>query len=240
MAKKYARREHVSVRKKREEEQKRQNRKKLTKQQWLMIAGATAIVLAVVLFFVLRAPAGALPVRNGAVVKGADNWIVANLNTDGKPYYFHTANYDAPTGFTRDLEYTVKSDPLVDEVYLKPDGENAAITMAYITTVTGSRLADEMLETVKQYYTEVAGPDELTVNGYTWKYMLGNSTFVENEGDVQRGGTFYLDSPDGRYSIACTTQTKNFTTATVDDMPSDEQILSDITPVLESVTLPEK
>ena len=236
MAKKYARREHVSVRKKREEEQKRQNRKKLTKNQWLMIAAACAVVLAVVLFFVLRTPAGALAIKDGKVVKGAENWIVAKLDN----HYFHTANFDLPNGYTRDTEYTVKSDALFDEVYLKADDTAAAVQTAYATTVVNGKMGLEMIDTIKGYYTEMTGPAQLTVNGLTWNYFIGNNSFVENEGDIQRTMTCYLDGANNRYAIALSANTATFAAADAANVPTDEAIIAEATRIVEGVTLPEE
>ena len=239
MAKKHARREHISVRKKREEEQKRMNKKRLTKGQWAIIAGIAAVVIAVALYFILRAPAGALPIRDGQVVKEADNWIVAPMTGTRKPYYFHTANVDIPDGYTRDPEYTVKSDPLFDEVYMRADDPDAVIATAYITTVADGQLGDAILPKGMSYYSDAVGPREVVVNGYTWTYFIGTSPFVENEGDVQRGGAFYLDSPDGRYCISCAVQTKVYSAVNAADAPSFDDVLADVTAILAGVTLPE-
>lgn len=239
MAKKHARREHISVRRKREAAEKRKNKQKLTLPQWLMIGGGAAVVLAVILYFVLRAPAGALPVRDGAVVKGADNWMVANLGTDSKPYYYHTANFDIPSGYVKNTAYSIKTDPLFDEANLKAEDETAAVQSVYVSTIAGGRLADDMLQSIAGYYTDSVGPATMDVNGYTWKYLLGNNIMMQNEGDVQRAGVFYLDSADGRYCIVCTAQSAVFPAANAQDAPHDDALLKEASRVLERITLPE-
>ncbi|MGI6238406.1 MAG: hypothetical protein ACOYI5_02130 [Christensenellales bacterium] len=73
----------------------------LSKREWrLLIVILAAAALGIAIFFIVSAALDdSLPMKDGAVVTGADNWIVVNEGSSSNPKFYQYAAYDfAPLG----------------------------------------------------------------------------------------------------------------------------------------------
>ena len=103
----------------------------LSKRDIAILCGIVA-VLAVAAFFLFRYDDGALKVKDGAVVAGGDNWLIANgSNVRGGARYYKLGEIGEIDGYSRRKD-ALGSDANVPEYTFTPageEGENVSLTV---------------------------------------------------------------------------------------------------------------
>lgn len=218
---------------------------------------ALVVAIAVGAFFLFRYDDGALKVKDGAVVTGGDNWVVANgSNTRGAARYYKLGEVGELEGYTREAK-PMESDPnLTEFVYANDDAEAAVKSV----TVTTSHAAAKAMAAYAA--TMIDGADGAEVGdvqteelgGATVSYFLYGASPVEKSGDAeeedeaaeeaeeaegseemeyQRAVRAYLDADHG----CCVVLRCEGGGDTADACPTDEQLMEALEKAIPVVTL---
>lgn len=156
-----------------------------------ILGGVGVLVLAVVIFLAVYDD-GSLPIRNGAVVTGGDNWIVANLSnaTNGQRYY-KLGEVNTPEGFTLDPDTHYVSDTNLTDFVFHPEDENSQFESLYYMGIKGknSTLVPESHDLFAQFYGEetVSEIQSATVDMHPVQYYTFTRTETQEEADARAG-----------------------------------------------------
>lgn len=119
---------------------------------WKIVASVAAVIVAIVLFFVLRSAFdGHLNVVDGVVQTSGDNWIVANTGTAQKPRYFKVGEAGEVAGFARSLDENAAVDKNVRAYTYKPDD---AASPVKVTVMAGADAYDKLPATLQRNFAQ--------------------------------------------------------------------------------------
>ncbi len=119
---------------------------------WKIVASVAAVIVAIVLFFVLRSAFdGHLNVVDGVVQTAGDNWIVANAGTTQKPRYFKVGEAGEVEGFARSLDDSSTVDKNVKAYTYTPDDAASPIK---VTVMAGADTYDRLPATLQSNFAQ--------------------------------------------------------------------------------------
>lgn len=173
-----------------------------------VIAGI--VILAIVLFFVLRDKYdGHLDVVDSLPVTQSDNWVVANTGTTAAPRYYKIGEMGEVEGYTREYDASSRMQMMTGA------DETLGVTSAYVMAANGeySTLAENVRTNLSSYMTgAVLGDmDESDVNAHPargffcqYSYPESNPETGEQTGQTNYTSGYYVYLKAGRgQSILC-------------------------------------
>lgn len=113
----------------------------------VIIAAVCAVAVILVIWLGCKwfvGPGGSIPNWFGTLRGVEEDWIVQNLGDSRSPRYYKMAEYQAPEGYTRDMDYSISSDTLNQVMYFTADDENAVIESVYVGGVKNKTAADQV------------------------------------------------------------------------------------------------
>ena len=151
----------------------------------IIILCVLLVIIAIGAIVLFRYDDGALKVKDGAVVTGGDNWLIANgANARSRARYFKVGEVGEIEGFTRETSGSL-SDPNVFQYSFTPEDEDAIITATVTTSHSGARALAEYASTAmgaidgyeagEVYDTEISGAT-WSCFGYTSAYTVEEET----------------------------------------------------------------
>lgn len=157
-----------------------------------LIIGGAVVVLALVLFLIFYND-GSLPMQDGEVVMGADNWIVVNTGTSSKPKYYKIAEIEPAEGYVAEESETSATTPGFQN-FVATDPENP-VSRYYVMGVNGK--AGEVVESANTSYLamlgdamKVSGTEMVDVDGRE-AYYFTTEVIPAEEGEETEEGTGY-------------------------------------------------
>lgn len=177
----------------------------------IVAAVIVAIILAIVIW---RANDGHLPVKDGAVVTGGDNWLVYNTGTTQKPRYFKLGSVGEVEGYTLEKDTAMTGDPNVPLQSYKPVAEDSKINSAYVMVGNGKydELSTNATSSFLSYMPDFESTEmeDIEINGakakkFTFSYSMTEQPETDAEEDVKTiyvGGAYiYMEAGHDRCII---------------------------------------
>ena len=165
-----------------------------------------------------------------------DNWLILDVATSSKAdQYRHLANFDAPTGYTRDSYSSYKDGQEQDFFYIADD---AAATVQDVY-VTGAQGIDAMTypQTLLSYglHKEAGEPRQLTINGMACSalYLISDESEWSGEGKAIAHMSFYFPTDSG----VCISATLRSGTVDSTQLPDEATMLAEAEKLLSGLTI---
>lgn len=144
---------------------------------------AAIVILAIVLFFVLRDKYdGHLEVVDSIPVTESDNWIVANTGNSTAPRYYKIGEIGEIEGYTREYDASGRTQDLT------PSDAALGITNAYVMAANGEYdvLADNVRKNLPQYIAGavVGEADTSDINGHAARNFPYSYSYPETDAET--------------------------------------------------------
>lgn len=192
------------------------------------------IILAIVLFFVLRSAFdGHLAVKDGKVVTGGDNWIIANTGTTASPRYFKLGTALPVEGYDLGLSDQLTGGDVNRPIYAyTPSAQDGS---GFETTVNvGNGEYDQLSKTVWQnttayltnavmgdMVTEKIGEQDVCYFPYTYSLPQTNEDGTAGDEVFYRNVNAYIKAGRGRSIVLHL----NAQAASQEELPAQETMI---------------
>lgn len=248
MAKKHQYRASAAEKRKRKEALQKQKTQEFFRKnkQFLIITAAVLVVLivAAVLLSNKLYYTGALQVKDNAIVGMQDNWLVKNMGSMNKPKYVKIAEVDIPENYENKGPLT--SDKLENNYLVAALDENALINQYTVLVMKDddakTTAASGLLNSA---FIREGEMQEVMLNGRTVYVTTGlcEDQMADAEGNFTDFLGYYklisasMDTPKGG-CVKVTGFTPNY--QTLDEMPTDEDVLAALENIFANIRLEEK
>lgn len=247
MAKKHQYRASAEEKRKRKEALQKQKTKEFFQQHKLHLIIAAAVLVVLIVVGVLisnsRYYAGSLEVKDNAIVGMEENWLVRNMGDYNRPKYYKLAEVNLPENY--ESKGALTSDPLENNFFIAALDENAIMNqytvLAMKDTDAKTTSASALLN---GSFIREGEMQEMDWNGKTVYVTIGvceNFEYDDEGNPVQSLGYYKLITASVDCSmnscIKVTSLSPDY--ATLEEMPSDADVLAALEPILATITLEE-
>ena len=158
----------------------------------IVILCVLLVIIAIGAVVLFRYDDGALKVKDGAVVTGGDNWLIANgANARSRARYFKVGEVGDIEGYTRETSGAL-SDPNVFQYSYTPEDEAATITATITTSHSGAHALAEYASTAMAAIDgyEAGEVFDTEIDGATWSCFSYTSAYAveDAEGEAEPAG----------------------------------------------------
>lgn len=247
MAKKHQYRASAEEKRKRKEAMQKQKAQDFFRKHTLHLIIAAAVLVAVIVVAVLisnnRYYAGSLEVKDNAIVGMEENWLVRNMGDYNRPKYFKLAEVNLPENYKSNGPLT--SDPLENNFFMAALDENALMNqytvLAMKDTDAKTTSASALLNST---FIREGEMHEISRNDKPVYVTIGvceNFEYDDQGNPIQSLGYYKLitASMDCAMNSCIKVTALSPDYATLEEMPSDTDVLAALEPILATITLEE-